>query len=265
MPFTYRIRDVFPPGVGSVSANRRLPGRSHYTLAPDQLYRTLTSYEPGKHVESIVVKSAWYGKQSRLARQEFIVIQVEDTAIKGLTNYIALDRSTSTPSSVFSGLLPHSRLRFHGEMARDAFKVAYDGVEEHLLHECNLDPHKRLEQLEFHADEPLLLYQLSTLVYLISEQYPEYGIADINGSWFARLIWECMRKMRPRATVTHYDQAVRKRGKLGWVCAMPDSTDVTEICQAFDQRTETLELELSERKKRWAELSRCESLLQDVL
>ncbi|KAG8762556.1 hypothetical protein FRC11_008854 [Ceratobasidium sp. 423] len=257
------IRDVFPPGLDS-SSNKSIPGRSHYTLAPDQLYRTLTSYEPGKHVESIIVKSAWYGKQSRLAKQEFIVIQVEDIAIKGLTNYIALDRSTSTPSSVFSNLIPHSRLRFHGEMARDAFKVAYDGDEEQLLHECNLDPHKYLEHLEFHVEEPLLLYQLSTLVYLISERYPEYGVADINGSWFARLIWESMRQVRPRAKLTHDGQASRKRGKLGWVHPAPDSTEVTAICQAFDERTQILESELSESKNRWAEVSRRENLTHDV-
>ncbi|KDN39279.1 hypothetical protein RSAG8_08914, partial [Rhizoctonia solani AG-8 WAC10335] len=249
--FPHRIRDIFPPGLDSASSARG--NRSHYTLAPGQLQRTLTSsYGPEKHIESIVVKSAWYGRHSRLAKQEFILIQVEDLAINGLTNYIVLHRSTSTPSSVFSGLIPHSRLRFQGEMARDAFKIAYDGNEEQLLQQCNLAPYEHLEKLEFQPDEPLLLYQLSTLVHIISERYPQYRVADVNGSGFAGLAWDCMREIRPRAILMHIDQGAGKRGKLGWVHAAPDPAEVTEIREEFHKQVSAVEMELSKQKNVWA-------------
>ncbi|CAE6393177.1 unnamed protein product [Rhizoctonia solani] len=252
--FPHRIRDIFPPGFDAAPSSRS--NRSHYTLAPGQLQQTLTgSYVPGKHVESIVVKSAWYGRHSRLAKQEFILLQVEDLAIHGLTNYIVLDRSTSTPSSVFSGLIPHSRLRFQGEMARDAFKIAYDGNEEQLLQQCSLTPHKYIEKLEFQPDDPLLLYHLSTLVHIISEKFPHYRVADINGSGFAGLAWDCIREIRPRATLARIDQGAKKRGKLGWVHTAPDPVEVTEILQEFLERISAVEMELSKQKNIWAKIS----------
>ncbi|CAE6536470.1 unnamed protein product [Rhizoctonia solani] len=252
--FPHRIRDVFPPGLDSSCSTRG--ARGHYTLAPGQLHRTLTScYGPEKHVDSIVVKSAWYGRQSKLAKQEFIVLRVEDLEIDGLTNYLVLDRTTSTPSSVFSGLIPHSRLRFQGEMARDAFKIAYDGNVGQLLQECNLSPHKYLERLDFKPEESLLLYQLSTLVYIISERYPQFRVADINGSGFAGLAWECMREIRPSASHTHLDQGAKKRGKLGWIHPAPDSVEVTEICQLFHKEALAVTMELSKQKSIWATVS----------
>ncbi|QRV95247.1 hypothetical protein RhiJN_23265 [Ceratobasidium sp. AG-Ba] len=262
--FTHRIQDIFPPGLDRASSTRGT--RSHYTLAPGQLHRALTSYYgPEKHVESIVVKSAWYGRQSKLAKQEFILIQVDDLMIDGLTNYIVLDRSTSTPSSVFSGLIPHSRLRFQGEMARDALKVSYDGNKERLLQECNLAPHRYLEKLDFHADEPLLLYQLSTLICVISEKYPQYRISDINGTRFAELVWGCMRDMRPRASHLHLEEGMRKRGKITLMRPAPDVAEVAEICQIFDQEISTIEMELSKQKSIWEHMSLPENAPQGIL
>ncbi|KAG8714156.1 hypothetical protein FRC11_009590, partial [Ceratobasidium sp. 423] len=133
-------------------------------------------------------------------------------------------------------------------MARDAFKIAYDGNVEQLLQECNLAPYKYLEKLEFQPDDPLLLYQLSTLVYIISERYPQFRVADINGSGFAGLTWECMRGIRPHASHTHLDQGEKKRGKLGWIHPAPDSAEVTEVCQVFHKEVLAVTTELSKRK-----------------
>ncbi|CAE6446512.1 unnamed protein product [Rhizoctonia solani] len=140
-------------------------------------------------------------------------------------------------------------------MAKDAFKIAYDGNDEQLLQQCNLTPYKYLDKLEFQPDEPLLLYQLSTLVHIISERYPQYRATDINGSGFAGLAWDCMCEMRPRATLTHIDQGATKRGKLGCVRATPDPAEVTEIRQEFLQQALAVEMELSKQKNVWARIS----------
>jgi hypothetical protein len=246
-PFSHRIRDVFPPGFDKVST--AVSGRGHYTLSPGQLNQTLTScYGPEKHIESIVVKAAWYGKQSRLAKQEFILVQVNDLAIHSLTNYIVIHRSTSTPSSVFSGLIPHSRLRFQGEMARDSFKIAYNGDKDQLLRECSLIPSKYLAKLEFSSDHPLLLYQLSTLAHVISERHPQYRIADINGSGFAALVWNCIHKICPQSIYTSLDQGTQKRGKHSWVHSTPGPAEVTEMCQSFHKEISAVEVELSNQR-----------------
>ncbi|EUC53534.1 hypothetical protein RSOL_009410, partial [Rhizoctonia solani AG-3 Rhs1AP] len=124
-------------------------------------------------------------------------------------------------------------------MAKDAFKIAYDGNDEQLLQQCNLTPYKYLDKLEFQPDEPLLLYQLSTLVHIISERYPQYRATDINGSGFAGLAWDW----------------ATKRGKLGCVRATPDPAEVTEIRQEFLQQALAVEMELSKQKNVWARIS----------
>lgn len=92
-----RLKDVFPPGLDNISLRIGHTG-SHYTLKPEQLYYSLVERsDSNTHTASIIVKSAWYCKQKRSAEHEFILIEVEDTAVDGLSNYLVLDRNLGEP------------------------------------------------------------------------------------------------------------------------------------------------------------------------
>lgn len=188
--------------------------RQQCTYNPKQLYDALVEdYHPNKHAEFTIVTSAWYGKRTVSAEHEFILIEVEDTAIDGLKNYLVLERDPGDTSHAPSGIIAHTRAAFQGTRANDTFKVSYDGNMEELLATCELESCIYLEQLEFDSDEPLLLYKLATLADIVSKRYPYYHFVFSNCYLFAGLVWECMRKMCPRAI--HRDFLVEKRGKYG--------------------------------------------------
>ncbi|CAE6452114.1 unnamed protein product [Rhizoctonia solani] len=247
-PRENRLKDIFPPGFDG----KHNITRGHYTLAPGQLYRSLTnSNEPDHHVESIIVKTAWYAKGTKHYKQEFILMQVQDREMPDLENYLILDRSDSTPSSSFSGIIPDFRMRAHGLVARDAFRIAYDGGKDQLLHECHLSSHKQLEQLDFQSGKPLYLYQLATLVFLTSERYPDLPAAGMNHCWFTRLIWECLGKERPIAKRTPPNSPERKWEKIDRAHNTPSSEQITNACREFQQRVNTVDAVLAQRKKMW--------------
>ncbi|KAG8762557.1 hypothetical protein FRC11_008855 [Ceratobasidium sp. 423] len=245
-----RLLDVFPPGFDSKSSS----SRSHYSFAPEQLYNTLTSsYNPEKHVESTLVKSVWYGKQLRAVQHEFILIEVEDTKAL-LKNYMVLDRNVSedpSSSSVPKPFRVRKRTTSSSQSCRgpamDAFRVSYNGLENQLLQECQLLPRQYLEKIEFNRANPLYLYQLVTLVHVVSERSPRYALAYQNCYWFAGLIWECLRSLRPDA---HYDgRLAEKRGKIAILRYTPEERDKNEICNAFEQEIQFVEARLSASRK----------------
>jgi hypothetical protein len=212
-----RLKDIFPGGFDArfgVSSSSSRHG-SHFSSKPEQLYHSLVErYDPETPIEDIIVKSAWYGKQTnKTAQHEFIVVQVEDTRINGLFNYLVLDRNAENyrgPSSSSSS------------RANDAFKVSYDGDIKKLLEECQLMPYKYLESLSFPSDEPLHFYELVTLADVVSNRYPDYQVFDSSCYLFAGLVWECMRRMRP--TAEYKDALARKRGKCRWLRYVPSDS-----------------------------------------
>ncbi|CAE6500895.1 unnamed protein product, partial [Rhizoctonia solani] len=241
-----RLVDVFPPGFDSKSSN----SRGHYNFYPEQFYRILTeNHAPENHVESTVVKSVWYGKQKKAVGHEFMLITVEDKE-DGLTNYIVLDRNTSETPSVDQGAIT-----YHSQSSRsvalDTFRVSYNGVEEQLLKECQLLPRKYLEKVEFSSTKPLHLYELATLVYIVSERSPNYSVAAENCYWFAGLIWECMLILHPPLPGEHDDRMTSERGRFAMLRYRPERSEMDEICMAYQEAIKLVEDRLSENRERW--------------
>ncbi|CAE6499433.1 unnamed protein product [Rhizoctonia solani] len=277
-----RLVDVFPPGFDSKSSN----SRGHYNFYPEQFYRILTeNHAPENHVESTVVKSVWYGKQKKAVGHEFMLITVEDKE-DGLTNYIVLDRNTSEAPSVDQGAIA-----YHSQSSRsvalDTFRVSYNGVEEQLLKECQLLPRKYLEKVEFSSTKPLHLYELATLVYIVSERSPNYSVrkylekvefsstkplhlyelatlvyivserspnysvAAENCYWFAGLIWECMLILHPPLPGEHDDRMTSERGRFAMLRYRPERSEMDEICMAYQEAIKLVEDRLSENRERW--------------
>lgn len=189
-------------------------------FTPEQLYHRFTdgNYQR-KHAEHTVVKSALYGKHKTSVKHEFILLQVEDLATPGNTNYLLLDRTIGDSSGEPS--VSHSRRTTSffklcaGTLALDAFWVSYDSNPDQLLRDCNLSSYKCLERIHFQPDEPLLLYEVATLAYCVSRRWPQYHPLDGNCYWYTGLIWKCIRQMHPNAD--YKDHAAKERGVLGWI------------------------------------------------
>ncbi|CUA67501.1 hypothetical protein RSOLAG22IIIB_07388 [Rhizoctonia solani] len=250
-----RLMDVFPPGFDINS--KSLSSRGHYHFAPEQLYHRLTDeYLPEKHIESTIVKSVWYGKQRKSARHEFILIEVEDLQAE-LKNYIVLDRNLNeavapTGKKIIPPKVASVSYSCRGA-ALDAFRVSYDGIEKRLLRECALWPRDYLEKIEFNSSEPFFLYQLATLVHVVSDKSPNYAMAYRNCYWFAGLIWECMRHLRPSAG--YDDRLAANRGKFSILRYKPEVQERDAICDAFEKEMALVESRLVASRKLWSRMN----------
>jgi hypothetical protein len=236
-----RLKHIFPGGfdaqlgiASSISCNG-----SHFLNKTEQMYYMLIEcHDPDKPIESITVKSAWYGKQTRAAEHEFILVQFEDTDL-GITNYLVLDRNVSN----HQGSLKTSS---QTTKAVDTFKVSFDGNLKKLLQECDLMPYKFLESLSFPSDEPLRLYELVTLAKVVSGQYPDYHVLDSSCYLYSGVIWECMRLMRPSAV--YKDALAKKRGKCRWLRYRPNSSVTLEAHREIDAQLPGIKGKLEERR-----------------
>lgn len=237
-----RLKSVFPPGFDSESSSNSRP----FTFTPEQFYIVLVdNYVPDNHVESITVKSAWFGKQRRSAEHEFILIQVEDTRAEELTNYLVLDRNTSETRAAPTRMEQFQTL-FQETLANDAFKVSYDGDLNRFLSLCQLESHRFLEQLQFHSEEPLLLYELITLADIVSKRFPNYQAIESGCYFYAGVIWECMRKMCPGAT--YDDRLAGRRGTFGWVRFTPRESHIEEACRALREKLPDIQSKIEEMR-----------------
>ncbi|KAF8596461.1 hypothetical protein BDV93DRAFT_514127 [Ceratobasidium sp. AG-I] len=192
-----RVNAVFPGGFDAKFGPSSSSGLSYNSaplaLQPIQLYELLVEkYKSGPPMETIIVKSAWYGKQTKGARHEFIVVQVEDTGIPGLINYLILERTSGVPSG--SKAASSQRVA-----VVDEFKVSYNGNCEKLLKKSGLTPYRFLEELSFQTKAPLHCYELVTLASVTSRRYPYYQLPDLSCYLFAGVIWDCMFLLCPSA------------------------------------------------------------------
>ncbi|KAF8601965.1 hypothetical protein BDV93DRAFT_524369 [Ceratobasidium sp. AG-I] len=241
-----RLRDIFPPGVSSASLRARHTG-SHYTLKLEQLYYSLVErYDSNTHADSIIVKSAWYSKQTRAAEREFILIQVEDVGIEGLSNYLVLDRNTGEPSQRPLGMMSRALVFSQAPMTVDAFRVSYDGNMKQLLEECQLNPYKCVERIQFDSEMPLRLYELVALTCVISDRYPLHRAVDSGLNLFVGLVWECIRQMRPAAS--HNISQPKKRGIFARARSAPSSAQIEEAYGSVQEKLDLVELELKTRR-----------------
>lgn len=251
--YEQRHREIFPPGFDYTSPGAKIE-HSYYPFALERLYNMLTNdYNPNNRVESIVVKSALYCKQTRSPQHEFIMIEVEDTKAPGLKNVIVLDRNNGNVHGQTAGIL--SSLQTSASIniaARDEFRVSYDGNRARLLSQCSLNPHETLEEIVFHPDEPLFLYQLATLAWMASVERERYQLLTANCYWFAGLIWDCMIRIRSKAT--HRCMRGNMRGKFRtWLRQTTDAAELDVISDRVEAKLLAIELDLTKRKHKWSQ------------
>lgn len=239
-----RLRDIFPSGFderfgqgSSITSYSKGSRRPHFSCQPEQLlYSLIDRYDPQLPMESIVVKAAWYGKQTSSARHEFIVVQVEDLGIPGLVNYLILDRNVqphTDPSKVVSSRPAN---------ANDTFKISYDGDLEKLIEDAQLTPYKYLEELLFPPSSRLHLYELVALANIVSRRYDEYNLLYSSCYLFAGLIWECMHQMCPSAS--YREALARNRGKCRWFRYTPSDSTRQETYIAMQDELSKIEKDI---------------------
>lgn len=252
--FGPRFKDIFPGGFDeklgqcasvsqwtSVSRNA-----GHSMFSTEQLYYSLIERDdPYTNTESIIIKTAWYGKQTKSPRHEFIILEVEDIAIPGLVNYLTLDRNAETHHGQSATLSLAASLSIH---ANDSFKISYDGNVKRLLKECRLTPHKYLEALWFQPDTPLYLYELVTLAKFVNFRYPDYQVLDSSCYLFAGVVWECLRLMRPSAT--YQDALASRRGQCLCIRYIPDASAIQEAYGHVQARIQEIQLIFRSRSEK---------------
>lgn len=240
-----RFKDIFPGGFDDKfgqcvnttpwSSISRYAG--HFVFKPEQLYYSLVERrDPDTRTDSIVVRSAWYGKQTNSANHEFLLFQVEDIHVPGLVNYLILDRDAGSHQKKSKTLFLSSSQMIP---ANDSFKVSYDGNSKTLLRECQLSPNRFLEHLAFPSDKPLYFYELVTLANVVSHQYPKYETINSSCYFFAGIVWECLRLLRPSA---HYEGDLAwERGKCRWVRFIPSELARQEAYHEICERLRAIE------------------------
>lgn len=217
--------ETFPEGFEGFTCGK------HCLVQVDQLHHWFVDpYNTPS--DSIVVKSVLYGKQTNGAELEFIIIQVEDTNIPGLINYLALNCDVQGPL----GRPP---------MAQNTFQISPDGGIKMLLEEFGLQPCSFLEQISFQSDTPLHLYELATLADVVSKAYFWYSHFNCNS--FAGIIWECIRLARPSAT--HQDNLPQEQGGFSRTRYFPDATRVRKLYKTFTKMLPVVNPELQQRRK----------------
>lgn len=220
-----RLREIFPPGL-ELKSNLKSIGQP-YTYNPQQLNDIMEHYRDcgDPRAEKTVVASAWYGKQTKGAKHEFIVIHVEDLTGSNFKNCIAIDRNQGLPASNASVA--------SSPLASDAFRVSYDGDLDRLLQGSQLAPYLMLEDISFKSGKPLLLQNLVALVHHISKEHTRYNPVDTNCYWFSGLIWECIRQMYPAAEYKPIIQG--KKGRIGYARFIPNPIQVQNVLRAVQK------------------------------
>lgn len=221
-----RLFDIFPSGLGSSSSITEAP----YIFTPKHISDILRRYGNQQHTERTVVRSAWYGKQTKSAKHEFIVVHVEDLTIPGLKNCIVIDRNKSERG----GSSP---------IAMDALRVSYDGDMKGLLKESKLTPYLMLENIIFQPGQPLPLQRLVDLVRHVSEQHKKYNPVDKNCYWFAGMIWECIRGIYTEAE--HEILIKERRGRISYARFSPSPAQVTDVIWTMQSGANTSKPEAS--------------------
>ncbi|EUC53557.1 hypothetical protein RSOL_011240, partial [Rhizoctonia solani AG-3 Rhs1AP] len=133
-------------------------------------------------VDSVVVKSAFYGKKLKSPYQEFILFELGNT---------------QDPLDGASMLFDVQQLK--SATPRGEFRFYFDGNREELFRRCDLTPYKAIETVEFPADDLPSLYELAIVTLATSLQRDDYHLLDTKCYWFTSVIWEQVLEMYPEA------------------------------------------------------------------
>ncbi|KAF8602001.1 hypothetical protein BDV93DRAFT_524401 [Ceratobasidium sp. AG-I] len=227
-----RLKELFPGGFDKQfgQSSSRSSSSNHFASSPEQLYHALIErYDPKTPTESIIVTSALYGKRTKGARHEFIVVQIEDKDRPGLINYLVLDRNVNTPGQQ-RGV---SSISSSSASALDSFRVSNDGDMDRLLKDVDSGHYRFLEKLSFPTESQLHLYELVTLADIVSRLYPDYHLLDSNCFMFAGAIWECLCLIRPSAMLRN--DLAKVRGRYRFVRYVPSPATVQKIYEKFGE------------------------------
>lgn len=188
LPYS-QFKQIFPWDCESARSDDTVP----HSAEVEQLCRILIgnhrSHTP-EHAAPFVVRSISFGKKQSALQHEFILIEVEDTGVPGLRNYLILDRLPG------KNLMPTAR-------ANDQFRISRDGNWLKLLDQCGFDPYDILERITPPAERPIPLYPLILLANAVSARRKRYDIRKASCYWFAGLIWECTLEMYPEVHHMH--------------------------------------------------------------
>ncbi|CUA77869.1 hypothetical protein RSOLAG22IIIB_06842 [Rhizoctonia solani] len=189
----------------------------------DLVQKFLQEHSAEQPVDSVVVKSAFYGKKLKRPHHEFVLFELGNTQNPSLRNHVVLDRKRLAGSSVLSSVQQSK-----STTARDEFRFSCDGNREKLLDKCNLTPYERIETIEFSLSDPLPFYELAIVALATSLQRDYYDLLQANCYWFAGLIWEQVLDMCPDAKHEMLRDGIR--GTFGSLFSYtPDELERAEI------------------------------------
>ncbi|CUA67519.1 Rho guanine nucleotide exchange factor 6 [Rhizoctonia solani] len=165
----------------------------HFPLV-DLIQAFVEEHSEERPIDSVVVKSAMYGKKLKLPHHEFVLFELGNTERPNLRNHVVLDRNRLDGASILSSI-QHS----NSAIARDEFRFSCDGNRDRLLRKCDLTPYEAIETIEFPTSDLLPFYELATIALVTSRQRDHYHLLDANCYWFAGLVWEQVLQMYPEA------------------------------------------------------------------
>ncbi|KAF8593896.1 hypothetical protein BDV93DRAFT_581942 [Ceratobasidium sp. AG-I] len=231
-PEVYKIprnHYIFPFGLGSYTESKEAPDHPlQYTLV--QLKFLLQrSIREEDDTERIYVASAEYCKRLDHVKHEFLLLEVRDTWIPQISNYVVLERTVDLSSGAIAAASTSSS---SGSPAQDRLRVCSYGEKHLLTKQCGLRPYdvlERLEQPSPSVSTPLLLRDVLILALETSKSRHMYHLITAQCYWFASCIWECMLKLRPEAYRTPLITS-KGRGKFGRVFKLDvNSLEINEI------------------------------------
>ncbi|CAE6394035.1 unnamed protein product, partial [Rhizoctonia solani] len=179
----------------------------HHFPLEDLIQTFIEENSAEQPLDSVVVKSAVYGKKLKIPHHEFVVFELGHTRDPSLRNHVILDRTRVTGANVLSSVQ-----QSNSAIARDEFRFSCDGNRDKLLERCGLIPYDTIETIEFSIGNLLPFYVLATIALVTSHQRDYYHLLDANCYWFAGLIWEQVLEMYPDARRKILRHGVR--GKL---------------------------------------------------
>ncbi|KAF8602961.1 hypothetical protein BDV93DRAFT_557146 [Ceratobasidium sp. AG-I] len=189
-----RNKFIFPDGLTKTTRlnDPSITNPSHYSPA-DLCNAFLRDPKARKHVDKIVVESAFYCKQSGDPRHEFILLRVTDFDDRR-TNFLLLDRTDPE-----NNLAKIKVTRLASELPKpstieDRLLVSYYGDRQSLLKPCGLANHKVIEELDFAKAHPFLLYEVLFIASGISSECHTSAASGGEGYRFAHTLWAYWRK-----------------------------------------------------------------------
>jgi hypothetical protein len=216
---------IFPKAFGSKSHPSHSPHIFDLTQLHDALFG---KYDPENHLEHTLVDSLEYCKQKSDPEHEFIIVTAKDSAAPQFVNYMVLDRTSNIPADrVGKHILATFSPSIWKAYAEDKMKISPDGDLPCLLKHCQISSYRTLERLDF-PEKPLMIHELIAVSRAASSQQVEYRVFEAQCYWFAALVWDCVKRLRPEASsVEGSDRNLR--GKFGFFYQRGSEQDLPDV------------------------------------